>query len=206
MLKINYKLADKIKRHIKNREYPLVILISGVNGVGKTTIAFHLSNILGIKQRVGLGVVVKTLITMRPKNKDFVKMDNYFSSFSANDFKKQSLIISKTINLIIRKYNDGGVSCIIEGVQLLPRYLDNQIIQFHILVTDQKKYKDQLNNCDTRNQRKISDKEFTNLIKIDKLLKEEMNLPTVYLLDNSKSLVAIINKMLEDIVINLNIK
>ncbi|MFA4975332.1 MAG: hypothetical protein WC839_01795 [Candidatus Paceibacterota bacterium] len=206
MEKINYNLANKIKKHIKNGERPLIIVISGINGVGKTTLAFHLSNILEIKQRIGLGAIVKTLISMEPKNKDFLKMNNYFSPLSVIDLQKQSLIISKVINFMIKKYNAGGVSCIIEGVQLLTRYLNNQIIQFHILVTDPKKYRKQLKNSDTRNPRNVSDKEFINLLKVDEILKEEMNFPTVYLLDNSKSLVAIINKMLEDIAINLNIK
>lgn len=206
MEKINYNLANKIKKHIKNGERPLIIVISGINGVGKTTLAFHLSNILEIKQRIGLGAIVKTLIAMEPKNKDFLKMNNYFSPLSVIDLQKQSLIISRVINFMIRKYNTGGVSCIIEGVQLLTRYLNNQIIQFHILVTNPKKYRKQLKNSDTRKPRNVSDKEFVNLLKVDQILKEEMNFPKVYLLDNSKSLVAIINKMLEDIVINLNIK
>lgn len=206
MEKINYNLANKIKKHIKNGERPLIIVISGINGVGKTTLAFHLSNILEIKQRIGLGAIVKTLISMEPKNKDFLKMNNYFSPLSIIDLRKQSLIISKVINFMIRKYNAGGVSCVIEGVQLLTRHLDNKIIQFHILVTDPKKYRKQLKNSDTRNPRNVSNKEFFNLLKVDEILKEEMNFPTVYLLDNSKSLVAIINKMLEDIAINLNIK
>jgi 2-phosphoglycerate kinase len=206
MEKINYNLANKIKKHIKNGERPLIIVISGINGVGKTTLAFHLSNILDIKQRIGLGAIVKTLIAMEPKNKDFFKMNNYFSSLSVTDLQNQSLIISKVINFMIRKYNTGGVSCIIEGVQLLTRHLDNKIIQFHILVTDSKKYRKQLKNSDTRKPRNVSDKEFINLLKVNQILKKEMNFPTVCLLDNSKSLVAIVNKMLEDIAINLNIK
>ena len=32
MEKINYKLANKIKKHIRNSEHPLIIVISGVNG------------------------------------------------------------------------------------------------------------------------------------------------------------------------------
>ena len=160
MEKINYNLANKIKKHIKNGERPLIVVISGINGVGKTTLAFHLSNILEIKQRIGLGAIVKTLIAMEPKNKDFLKMNNYFSPLNVVDLQKQSLIISKVINFMIRKYNADGVSCIIEGVQLLTRYLNNQIIQFHILVADSKKYRRQLKNSDTRKPRNVTDKEF----------------------------------------------
>ena len=110
MEKINYKLANKIKKHIKNSDYPLIIVISGVNGAGKTTLAFHLSNILDIRQRVSLGSIVKTLIVMNPKNKVISKMNNYFFPLNKVDIQKQALIISKATNSMIKKYYIGGVS------------------------------------------------------------------------------------------------
>ncbi|MCE9585310.1 hypothetical protein K8Q94_01660 [Candidatus Nomurabacteria bacterium] len=206
MEKINNNLVNKIKKYLKNGKRPLIIVISGVNGAGKTTLAFHISNILEIKQRVNLGAIVKTLIAMKPKNKDFAKMNNYFLPLSEKEIQKQSLIISKATNSMIKKYDEGGVSCIIEGVQLLTRYLDSRAIHFHIVVNDVKKYKKQLKNSDTRNPRNVTDNEFTNLLKVNEILKTEMNFPTVYLLDNSESINAIINKVLKDIIINLNLK
>lgn len=207
MEKINSTLVNKIKKYIKNGEHPLIIAISGVNGVGKTTLAFHLSNVLEIKQRVGLGSIVKTLIAMEPKSKDFLRMDNHFTTLiKVSTLHKQSLIISKAVNLMIDKYSRSRVSCIIEGVQLLPIYLDGRITQFHMQVTDSKKYKEQLENCDTRKPRVVSEKELSNLLKLNQVLSGEMNVKGVYILDNSKSLVAIINEMLENIAINLNLK
>ncbi len=209
MEKINYKLANKIKKHIRSHKKPLLIVISGINGVGKTTLAFYLSNILEIKQRVSLGAIVKTLIAMQPKNKNFTKMNNYFSPLSEKEIRKQSLIISKATNAMIRKYDAGGVSCIIEGVQLLTRYLDHRAIHFHILVTDIKKYRKQLKNPDTRkphNVHNVTDSKFKNLLSVSEILKDEMNFPTVYLLDNSDSINTIINKVLKDLIINLNLK
>ena len=206
MEKINYKLANKIKKYKRSHKRPLLIVISCINGVGKTTLAFHLSNILEIKQRVSLGAIVKTLIAMEPKNKNFTKMNNYFSPLGEKEIQKQSLIISKVTNSLIRKYDKGGVSCIIEGVQLLTRYLDRRVMHFHIIVTDFKKYKKQLKNSDTRNPRNVSDQKFINLLKVNEILKKEMDFPTVYLLNNSESVNAIINKVLKDIIINLNLK
>ncbi len=207
MEKINKTLANKIKKYIKSTRHPLIVLISGINGVGKTTVAFNLSNLLDIKQRVGLGSIVKTLISIDPKNKDFYKMDNYFtSSIKMNELKKQSLVISKSVNLMIEKYSVGGVSCIIEGVQLIPRYLVGNTIQFYIQITDSKKYKQRLEICDTRTPRIVSEKEFSNLLKLNQLLEKEMSKSKVCVLDGSKSLVAIINEMLENIAINLNLK
>lgn len=206
MEKINYQLANKIKKHIKNSDHPLIIVISGVNGAGKTTLAFHLSNILEIKQRVGLGSIVKTLIVMNPKNKVISKMNNYFYPLSEVDIRKQAIIISKATNSMIVKYYTGGVSCIIEGVQLLTRYLDKRCIQFHIKITDSKKYNKQLRNSDTRNPRNLSEKVFENLLKVNVILNNEMNLPNVHILENSKSLTENINNVLKKLIINLNIK
>lgn len=198
MEKINYQLADKIKKNIRSDNKPLIIGISGVNGVGKTTIAFHLSNILEIKQRIGLGTIVKTIIALHPTNNDFLKMDNDFSSpFKIRELRKQAKILSKPINLIISKYESEKVSCIIEGVQLLPRYLNKGFIHFHVAITDTNKYKQQLQNCDTRKPRKVSDKEISNLLTIDKILKKEMNVSEVHSVDNSQSLITILNKLLE---------
>jgi 2-phosphoglycerate kinase len=206
MEKVNTNLVSKIKRYLKRRQRPLIIVISGVNGSGKTTLAFHLSNILEIKQRVSLGSVVKTLISVDPKNKAFVKMDNHFSLLSKTEIQEQALIISRPVNLIIRKYDVGGVSCIIEGVQLLSRYLDDRVVHFHISVTDHRKYKKQLNSSDTRNSRNVSEKQFVNLLKINEILKGEMSYPKIHLLDNSKSLTSIINEVLKNIVTDLNLK
>ena len=98
---------------------------------------------------------------------------------------------------------------IIEGVQLLTRYLDHRAIHFHILVTDIKKYRKQLKNPDTRkphNVHNVTDSKFKNLLSVSEILKDEMNFPTVYLLDNSDSINTIINKVLKDLIINLNLK
>lgn len=206
MEEINNNSANKIKRYIKKGKHPLIIVISGVNGAGKTTLAFHLSNILEIKQRVSLGSIVKTLIAMDPKKKEYLKMNNYFFPLSEVDIQEQSLIISKATNSMIRKYDEGGVSCIVEGVQLLTRYLDKRAIHFHIVVTDIKKYKKQLKNSDTRNPRNVTKKEFVNLLKVNEILKKEMDYPTVYLLNNSESIYTIINNVLKHIIINLNLK
>lgn len=209
MEKINNRLANKIKKHLKTDEQPIIVLISGANGIGKTTIAFYLSNILKIKQRVGLGTVVKTLIAMTSNRKklNYQNMDNNISSLlSLNTLHKQSLIISKTINLLIQKYISEGISCIIEGVQLFPQNLHGKRIHFHLYVDNMEKYKKQLQDCDTRKPRILSTKEFNNLMNLDENLKTSMNNSSVYFIGNSMSLIAIINKMLHNIEISLNIK
>lgn len=206
MEKYSHKLANKIKSHLKSSEHPLIIVISGVNGAGKTTLAFHLSTVLEIKQRVSLGAIVKTLVVMNPKDKVISKMNNYFSPLSEGDIRQQALIISKATNSMIKKYYAGGVCCIIEGVQLLTRYLDKRCIQFHIKITDPQKYDMQLRNSDTRNPRHLSEKVFRNLMNVNDILNKEMNKPRVHVLENCKSVTENINEVLTTLTINLNIK
>lgn len=208
MQKINIFLAKKIQAYLKKGNKPLIILISGVNGVGKTSIAFTLSNILAIKQRVGLGTIVKTLIAISSeKNKEnYLHMDNKFSCTNEKDLKKYALLISKPVNLLIEKYTQGHISCIIEGVQLLPIYLQKNIIHFHIEVNNPKKYKAQLGNPNIVHKHRVKDQDFKNLLKVDKFLKKEMFNHKVHILKNSRSQITIINEILESIIININKK
>jgi 2-phosphoglycerate kinase len=196
MKKINNILALKIRRYFRKNKKPLIILISGVNGIGKTTTAFTLSNILGIKQRVGLGTIVKTLIAMTPNKNKYLEMDNNFSCENDKKLKQQALIISKPVNLLIDKYHKDGVSCIIEGMQLFPIYLNKKNFHFHLVVDNVKKYKKQLFGPETRYKRKISKKDLENLLKTDNFLKKQMYNYNVCVLKNSEPLVAIINKIL----------
>lgn len=205
MEKINNRLALKIRKHLKKNKNPLIILVSGVNGIGKTTTAFALSNILVIKQRVGLGAIVKTLIAMTPKENKYLEMDNNFSCIDDKKLKQQALIISKPVNLLIDQYHGNGVSCIIDGMQLLPKYLNKNIFHFHIEVDNIKKYQKQLFSPETRYKRKINKKDLENLLKIDNFLKKQMYNYNVCILKNSKSLIAIINKILYTIASDIGI-
>jgi len=94
MNKINSEPVFKINNFFKNQKSPFVILICGVNGIGKTTLAFNLSSILNIKQRIGLGVIVKTLIANSTRNNypKMIKMDNVFS-ITTKELLKHEVII-----------------------------------------------------------------------------------------------------------------
>jgi len=136
MEKINYKLADKIKKHIKNSEHPLIIVISGVNGAGKTTLAFHLSNILDIRQRVSLGSIVKTLIVMNPKNKIIIDIGTGSGNIIvalAKNLKEKNNLLSKIyghegldVEEIVKTYIEFDKR-IDKYIKDVPSYLNNAI-------------------------------------------------------------------------------
>lgn len=210
MDKINLDLASKINKYLKKEKKPLIVLISGVNSAGKTTTAFHLSSALGIKQRVGLGSIVKTLIALGSdrEKKKYLMMDNFFSHPpNHKELLDQCYIVGKVVNLIINKYTQEGVTCIIEGVQLLPRYLNSggNVKHFHILIDDFRKYRKQLKNGNTRKYRKIGGQSFKNLVKLNALLRKEAVLSEVNFLYNSKSKTVLVNKILENIARDLGV-
>ena len=194
--------------HLKKIDKPIIILISGVNGVGKTSLSFNLSNALEIKQRVGLGTIVKTLIAISSEKnkKNYLNMDNKFSCTNEKDLKKYALLISRPVNLLIEKYTQSHTSCIIEGVQLLPIYLQKNIIHFHVEIDDIKKYETQLRSPDIIHKHRVNDRDFKNLLKVDEFLKKEMLNHEVHILKNSHSLIANTNEILESILISINKK
>ncbi len=175
-----------------------IVVISGVNGVGKTTLSFHLSQKLGIKQTVSLGTVVKTLLAFSNEIKQLKlkKFDNHFTEVPDRDsFRLQCQIVSKAVNFIVNKYNNQGVDCIIEGVQLLPQYLKlpKGAVHVHLTVADHNKFRQQLDNPDTRS-RTVNDLEFANLLALDSILKDEMSGNGVKILDNSGTVADLVNK------------
>lgn len=205
MQKTNRGTVQKIKKILEERPRPLIILISGINSSGKTTLAFEIGKILDIKQRVGLGSIVKTLIVAANK-KDrnlFEKMDNDFSSFQdLKEIKHQSKIICKPVNLLIKSYYEGGVSCIIEGVQLLPEYLSEnkgKFLHFHLTISDHKKFKQQLESSKTRSPRKLDSESSESLLKKEAYLTNKMKGGDVFYIQNNSSVTESVNKILNTI-------
>lgn len=207
MNKINNKLVTKVKSFIHENKTPIVILICGVNSIGKTTLAFNLSSKLEIKQRIGLGVIMKTLIANSSKReyKKRCKMDNVFS-ISTKELVEHESLIKKTVSMIVSKYLKERMSCIIEGLQLFSGYKDKNIVHFYIKMSDQNKYRKQLESGNTRLPRKISEKDFDNICLIDEFISKQVNNKNVYILENSLSEILILNQSLQKIVDHFNIK
>ena len=69
-----------------------------------------------------------------------------------------------------------------------------------------KKYKAQLRNPEIIYKHRVNDRDFKNLLEVDKFLKKEMLNHEVHVLNNSHSQIAIINEILESVVISINKK
>lgn len=121
-----------------------IILLGGIYGVGKTTVAHHLANRLDIFQRSGLGAIVKTLRVVLPDNNVVREWGKYKSgdrAYLENKLHQESKIMGKIITEIVRAAHSSGENYIIDGVQLLPEYLPlNQIDLGIITVSDKHIY------------------------------------------------------------------
>ena len=131
-----------IRERMKRGGYPLIILVSGVHGIGKTTLSHELSRRLGIRQRVGLGAIVKTLIEFGlPADTPGAApmMDNVLDlEDPASQLDAHARVICRVVDRLVRTYHAQGVHCVIDGVQLLPRYLhlSPDVIHLHLAVSD----------------------------------------------------------------------
>jgi hypothetical protein len=131
-----------IRERMKRGGTPLIILVSGVHGIGKTTLSHELSRRLEIRQRVGLGAVVKTLIEFGlPADAPGAArmMDNVLDlEDPASQLDAHARVICRVVDRLVRTYHAQGVHCIVDGVQLFPRHLHlpRGVIHLHLAVSD----------------------------------------------------------------------
>jgi len=115
---------------------PLIVLLSGTYGVGKTTIAHHLGVELSIMQRVGLGSIIKTIKTVLPEN-EIVKEWNHYNLTDRGQvrekLRRESQLIGRIIATIVDSAQQSGENYLIEGVQLLPEFLPMSELRMFIL-------------------------------------------------------------------------
>jgi len=127
------------------REKPLILVLGGTYGVGKTTLAHQLSKESNIPNRAGLGTIVRTLKIFLPNNPIIKNWRAYNTLNKAAIRRKlfhEAELISKVIHTIIDSATKKGENYIIEGVELLPKYLPFEKIRYCTLtVTDVEEYK-----------------------------------------------------------------
>lgn len=165
-----------------------IILISGINGVGKTTLSFELSKRFQIKQRIGLGTLTKSLELNSKHQSLFSIANNVKDDLTYDILDKQAKVISSSINHIIHYALKDGTDCIIEGVQLNPDYLDMKNISLFVFIKAPKfdMYKERLNNSITHKKRRFSDSLINKLLEIEKIyLNKNNNYKNIIVIQNN---------------------
>ncbi|OGI81431.1 hypothetical protein A3B93_00390 [Candidatus Nomurabacteria bacterium RIFCSPHIGHO2_02_FULL_42_24] len=157
------------KMNLKNKN-PLIIVISGTYGVGKTTLAHNLAYKLNIKQQIGLSAIAQTLRYINNKNPLIKGLGNFSNCITEKDFIKklhtEAKLIGKILKNIIEKFIITGEHCVIDGVELLPQYLPlKKIYYITLILKNIKKHKKRFLNPSITRKKRFSNANF-NAVKI----------------------------------------
>jgi 2-phosphoglycerate kinase len=131
---------------VQSLEAPLVLLIGGATGVGKSTIATQLAARLGIVRGVATDAIREV---MRGLFTEDLMPTLYTSSFNADEalreppprsadkvvvgFREQTAAVSVGIQALIRRAAEEGTSVIIEGAHIVPGFVDLEPWQDRVL-------------------------------------------------------------------------
>jgi 2-phosphoglycerate kinase len=122
-------------RDVEALEIPLVVLIGGTTGVGKSTLATQLAGRLGIVRVVATDAVREV---MRAMLSERLMPTLHRSSFEAGDalrepgqrdsvvagFRDQTAAVAVGVEALLRRAAMEGMSMIIEGAHIVPGFLD----------------------------------------------------------------------------------
>jgi 2-phosphoglycerate kinase len=129
-------------RTLSKLERPLVVLIGGTTGVGKSTIATEVAHRLGINRISSTDSIREVMRAIFTKDLMPAIYESAFSAWrglrvpvpqGANPvvvgFREQSAVVNTGVKALIDRAVLEGISMVIEGVHLVPGYLDPH--QFH---------------------------------------------------------------------------
>jgi len=147
------RYADKFRRwgELETLDTPLVVLIGGTTGVGKSTLATQLAARLGIVRVVATDAVREV---MRGMLSERLMPTLHRSSFEAGEalrdapsrdavvagFREQTAAVAVGLEALIRRAALEGMSMIIEGAHVVPGFLDlasrgDRIVEASVVVT-----------------------------------------------------------------------
>ncbi len=145
---------------IEHLDRPLVILIGGTTGVGKSTIATEVAHRLGITRIVSTDSIREVMRGIFSKE---LMPAIYESSFNAwrslripvpqganpviVGFREQTAVVATGITALIERAVVEGVSVVIEGIHIVPGYIDpskfkdSRVVQLIITVDDEEAHR-----------------------------------------------------------------
>jgi 2-phosphoglycerate kinase len=193
-------------RRLSKLERPLVVLIGGTTGVGKSTIATEVAHRLGINRISSTDSIREVMRAIFSKDLMPAIYESAFSAWrglrvpvpeGANPvvvgFREQSAVVNTGVKALISRAALEGISMVIEGVHLVPGYLDPQkfanvrVVQLVIGVDDEQSHRShfyirEAQTHGTRPQRRYED-EFESIRLLGRYIESlarEHAIPVIY--------------------------
>ncbi len=165
---------------------PIILLIGGTAGVGKTTIGKSVSEKCNIAHRMGTGFI-REIVRNRIKKDENSALFTY--TFRSDDpvktIRSQAKILRKDILGVIARAKKEGTSIIIEGNHLLPEiYSGIKGTKLILLKVSAKKKHVRMLNGKTHAKRKIGEKDIRNIRKIQDYLIKTGEKKKVLIIEN----------------------
>lgn len=146
--KQNYKIETdnyRIWQRIRKERLGIVILIGGVTGIGKSTVAKEVSYRLGFTSSIGTDsirqVMRKTIseeLTPELHESSYLAYKHIDTHPMISDvimgFERQCRLVSVGINGIIERSKEEGVNMLIEGIHIIPGYFKQDMAVFPFIL------------------------------------------------------------------------
>src|SRR5665647_947757 len=145
---------------LRRLETPLIILIGGATGVGKSTLATQLAHRLGITRLIGTDMVRQTMRAFfAPELMPAIHTSSFDAAsavrvpvpretdLSKMGFIEQTKAVSVGIEALIARGIDEAQRMVVEGVHLVPGYLDRSrwgeaiVLEFMLAVSDKERHR-----------------------------------------------------------------
>ncbi len=214
------KVSDyySIWHQIKTQNLGIVILIGGVTGIGKSTVAKEVSYRLGINNSIGTDSIRQV---MRKTISPELIPELHESTFAAHKhidihpmlsnvivgFEHQSRLVSVGIDGICERSRTKGVNFVIEGIHLVPGFYTKapNVFPYILHLDDIKAHEHRINSRGEHNEHRQPERyleQFENIINIQRYIKtqaKEHDIPIIENTNIEESINTIIERTVEGI-------
>ena len=147
-------------RKVRQAKDPLIILIGGASGVGTSSMAFEISNRLGIKTMISTDMIREVMSKIVSEDLSPVIHESSFSAYKSMrvapppefdyvlaGFKDQVGTVTVGVEAVIERALTEGISIVIEGVHLVPGFINpklmekDNVVMFTLTLSDENMHK-----------------------------------------------------------------
>ena len=146
-------------RNIRKFNEPLIILIGGASGVGTSSMAFEIANLLGLKNIISTDMIREVMRKIISKELNPIIHKSSFDAYESirtpairvnsviEGFISHVDVVNVGVEAIMERSIKEGISIIIEGVHIVPGFIrkdlmkKDNVIVFTLTVNDEEMHK-----------------------------------------------------------------